>query len=50
MLRPENEAMDEELHSAVSAASTTFSLQKIRSSRRPNEQQDQRTWDDVYRS
>lgn len=50
MLRPENEAMDEELHSAVSAASTTFSLQKKRASRRPNEQRDQRTWDDVYRS
>ena len=50
MLQLENEAMDEELHSLVSAASTAFSLQKKRAPRRPIEQQDQRMWDDGYRS
>ena len=50
ILRLENETMDEELHSVVSAASAAFSLQKERARRGPNEQRDQRKWDDGYRS
>ena len=40
MLRLENEAMDKELHSVVSAASTAFSIQKERAPRRPDKQRD----------
>ena len=50
MLLLENGAMDEKLHSEVSAASTTFSLQKGRAPRGPNVQRDQIMWDDGYRS
>lgn len=41
--------MNENLHSAISAASTAFPLQKERAPRGPNEHRDQILWDHEYR-
>lgn len=41
--------MNENLHSAISAASTAFPLQKERAPRGPNEHRDQISWDHEYR-